>query len=58
MIINNGLEPIKLLDTWSFIAKDYQITGIIYLCVIKEGSLTLSDEHDKYEWLEFNKQSI
>lgn len=52
------VEPIKLLDTWNFIAKDYQVTGIIYLCKIKEGSLTLSDEHDKYEWLEFNKQSI
>jgi len=52
------VEPIKLLDTWNFVAKDYQVTGIIFLCKIKEGSLTLSDEHDKYEWLEFNKQSI
>lgn len=47
-------EPIKLLDTWNFIATDYQITGVIYLCKIKAGSLQLSDEHDKYEWLEFN----
>ncbi|WP_102399532.1 NUDIX hydrolase [Haloimpatiens massiliensis] len=52
------VEPIKLLDTWNFVTKDYQVTGIVYLCKIKEGSLTLSDEHDKYEWLEFNKQSI
>lgn len=43
------VKPIKLLDTWNFITKDYQITGIIYLCKIKDGSLKLSDEHDKYE---------
>ncbi|MBL4936175.1 NUDIX domain-containing protein [Clostridium sp. YIM B02515] len=52
------VEPVKLLDTWNFIAEDYQITGVIYLCKIKEGSLKLSDEHDKYEWLEFNEENL
>ena len=52
------VKPIKLLDTWNFITKDYQITGIIYLCKIKDGSLKLSDEHDKYEWVEFNEKGI
>lgn len=52
------VEPIKLLDTWNYVAKDYQVTGIIYLCKIEDGSLELSDEHDKYEWLEFNKESL
>lgn len=55
---NFTVEPIKLLDTWNFIARDYQITGIIYLCRIKDGSLKLSDEHDKYEWLECNETGI
>jgi 8-oxo-dGTP diphosphatase len=52
------VEPTKLLDTWNFVATDYQITGVIYLCKIKDGSLKLSDEHDKYEWLEFNAESL
>jgi mutator protein MutT len=52
------VEPVKLLDTWNCITSDYQITGVIYLCRIKEGSLKLSDEHDKYEWLEFNAENL
>jgi 8-oxo-dGTP diphosphatase len=52
------IEPVKLLDTWNFVATDYQITGVIYLCKIKDGSLKLSDEHDKYEWLEFNEENL
>lgn len=43
------VEPVKLLDTWNFVATDYQITGVIYLCKIKDRNLKLSDEHDKYE---------
>lgn len=55
---NYMIEPIRLLDTWNFVAEDYQITGIIYYCKIKDGSLKLSDEHDRHEWLEFNEDSI
>ena len=55
---NFVVEPIKLLDTWNFVSKNYQITGVIYLCKIKEGDFKLSDEHDKYEWLKFNEVSI
>lgn len=55
---NYVIEPIKLLDTWNFISKNHQITGVIYLCKIKEGDFKLSDEHDKYQWLEFNDASI
>ncbi|MBU3142699.1 NUDIX domain-containing protein [Clostridium sp. CF012] len=52
------VEPIKLLDTWNFISKNHQITGVIYLCEIIEGEFKLSDEHDKYQWLKFNDVSI
>lgn len=52
------IKPIKLIDTWNFISKDYQVTGVIYLCKIIEGSLKLSDEHDKYQWLDFNEIGI
>jgi 8-oxo-dGTP diphosphatase len=55
---NFVVEPMKLLDTWNFISKDYQITGIIYLCKIIAGDFKLSDEHDKYQWLELNDMSI
>jgi 8-oxo-dGTP diphosphatase len=55
---NFVVEPIRLLDTWNFILRNHQITGVIYLCKIKEGDLKLSDEHDKYQWLEFNDVSI
>ncbi|MBZ9625558.1 MULTISPECIES: NUDIX hydrolase [unclassified Clostridium] len=55
---NFVVEPIRLLDTWNFISKNHQITGVIYLCKIKEGDFKLSDEHDKYEWLKFNEVSI
>jgi 8-oxo-dGTP diphosphatase len=55
---NFVVEKIKLLDTWNFVAEDYQITGVIYLCKIKEGNLKLSDEHDRYEWLEFNEENL
>ncbi|MBL4936157.1 NUDIX domain-containing protein [Clostridium sp. YIM B02515] len=52
------IEPVSLLDTWNFIAEDYQIAGVIYLCKIKERSLTLSEEHDRYEWLDFNEENL
>jgi mutator protein MutT len=52
------VEPVKLLDTWNFVESDYQVTGIIYFCNIKDGSLKLSDEHDRYEWLEFNEENL
>ncbi|GCD11058.1 NUDIX domain-containing protein [Clostridium tagluense] len=55
---NFVVEPIRLLDTWNFISQNHQITGVIYLCKIKEGDFKLSDEHDKYEWLKFNDVSI
>lgn len=52
------VEPIKILDTWNVIMDSHQITGIIYLCKVKEGNFVLSDEHDRYQWLEFNDASL
>lgn len=45
------IHPIKLLDTWTFINDNYQITGIIYLSKLLSGQVKLSSEHDRYEWL-------
>lgn len=46
------IKPVRLLDTWNYIARDYQITGIIYLCEIISGEVTLSEEHDRFEWVD------
>lgn len=48
----------KILDTWDYIGKDYQITGIIYLCKVDKIDIKLSDEHDEYKWVDLNKESI
>jgi len=52
------VSPIKLLDTWNLIKVDHQITGIIYLCSIEEGEVTLSDEHDACKWVKADKESL
>ncbi|MBZ9687397.1 NUDIX domain-containing protein [Clostridium estertheticum] len=52
------VTPIKLLDTWNCVFDNYQITGIIYLCKIKNTELKLSDEHDNYKWVNADAGSI
>lgn len=52
------VRPIHLLQHWDFITDDYLIMGVIYLCEILEGEITLSNEHDYYEWLPLTKESI
>ena len=52
------VRPIHLLQHWDFITDDYLIMGVIYLCEILEGEITLSNEHDYYEWLPLNEESI
>jgi 8-oxo-dGTP diphosphatase len=53
LIEETGLivTPIRVLDTWNFVGVEYQITGIIYLCKLDNDEVKLSDEHDKYEWV-------
>ena len=52
------VRPIRLLHHWDFINDDYLIMGVIYLCEILEGEIALSNEHDYYEWLPLNEDSI
>ena len=52
------VRPIRLLHQWDFINDDYLIMGVIYLCEILEGEIKLSNEHDYYEWLPLNEDSI
>lgn len=52
------VEPIKVLDTWNFVNKDYQITGIIFMSRTEDKVIKLSDEHDKYKWVELKEESV
>lgn len=52
------VKQIKLLDTWNLVKDTFQVTGIIYLCTITSGKLTLSDEHNRYEWLDLDSSSV
>ncbi len=52
------IKPVRLLHHWDFINDDYLIMGVIYLCEVIEGDITLSCEHDYYEWLPLNEKSV
>jgi len=44
--------PTLLLDTWNYVTETRQVTGIIYLCTVKDTKdFVLSHEHDDYAWL-------
>lgn len=48
------IEPLNLIDTWNYLNNEnnHPIAGIIYSCKIKNfQDISLSDEHDYYEWL-------
>lgn len=53
------VKPLRLLDTWNLmLRKDYQVTGIIYLCKIEEGEVKLSEEHDAFKWINASEESL
>lgn len=52
------VTPVRVLDTWNFVAENYQITGIIYLCKSKNSEVRISDEHDKYKWVDADNNAI
>jgi len=53
------VKPVKLVDTWNYVAETNQVTGIIYLCVAENPeNIILSEEHDAYEWLSPTPESI
>ncbi|WP_066497098.1 NUDIX hydrolase [Abyssisolibacter fermentans] len=52
------VKPFRLLDTWNVVYENRQITGIIYLCKLEKGEIRLSDEHDKYKWVDASIESI
>lgn len=52
------IKPVRLLHHWDFINDDYLIMGVIYLCEVIKGDITLSSEHDYYKWLPLSEESV
>jgi len=54
--------PLRLVDTWNYVMETQQITGVIYLCIAEAGEdldkIVLSDEHDRYQWLNTDENSL
>jgi len=53
--IGVNATPIKLIDTWNYMHRDYQIVGVVYLCEIDSTEFVISDEHDSYEWIKIDR---
>lgn len=54
-----NITPLSLVDTWNYVTETNQVTGVIYLCAVDNThDVTLSDEHDRYEWLTTDSVSI
>ena len=56
---NLSIASLKLLDTWQYVNEHYLIMGVLYACEIAEQDveITLSPEHDYYEWLPLSVSS-
>jgi len=46
-----SINIIQPIDTWHIIKDNLQLVGINYLCQWTSGEVTLSPEHEAYEWL-------
>ena len=44
------VKPEKLIAHWDMIGKAKQISGVVFLCRIESGAVSLSDEHREYAW--------
>lgn len=47
------VDIIRPFHVWSFVKSDFQLVGVNYLCLWREGEVVLSQEHEKYEWLTY-----
>jgi len=53
------ISPVSLVDTWNYVTDTRQITGVIYLCIAKNcDEVVLSEEHDQFEWLATDAESL
>ena len=49
----SGLEVkvIMPLNVWHYVKNNFQLVGINFLCEWVSGEVTLSEEHESFEWL-------
>lgn len=47
------VDIIRPFHVWSFVKSGFQLVGVNYLCLWREGEVVLSQEHEKYEWLTY-----
>lgn len=49
--VNLEVEIIEPIHVWYYVKENFQLVGIDYFCIWRNGNLKHSDEHDAYEWL-------
>jgi len=51
------VSPIQVFNAWTFVKpdKDFQLTGIDFICTTDSETIVLSSEHSGYEWLDVNQ---
>lgn len=49
-----NVKPCQVFNAWTFVKKDkdFQLTGIDFLCTTEQEEIKLSDEHSGFEWKE------
>ncbi len=49
------VDVIEPLNVWHYVKNDFQLVGVNFLCIWKEGEVVLSSEHESYEWLSLDE---
>lgn len=46
------IEPRQVFNAWTFVKgdKDFQLTGVDFLCFTEQEKVKLSEEHSGFEW--------
>lgn len=44
-------KVIAPIEVWHYVKDDFQLVGITYYCQWLAGNVTLSEEHERHEWL-------
>ncbi len=49
--VNLEVEIISPIHVWHYVKNGFQLIGINFACIWKNGEVELSGEHESYEWL-------
>lgn len=45
------VKVIRPIRVWHFLKESFQLVGINFLCLWEDGEVSLSEEHESYQWL-------